>query len=48
MARHTNKTPAWLVGLILAVVIFAAVALLLNLLGYGDDPVVEGLSGLYG
>jgi hypothetical protein len=48
MARHTNKVPAWLAGLILALVIFVAVALLLNVLGYGDDPVVEGLSSLSG
>lgn len=30
-------------GLILAAVVFAVVILVLNVLGYGDDPVVESL-----
>ena len=36
--------PAWLVGLILAAVIFALVFVILATLGYGDDPVVESLT----
>ncbi len=38
MAREKRRRPAWLVGLILAVVVFAIVLLVFNLLGYGDDP----------
>jgi hypothetical protein len=30
--------PAWLIGLVIAVVLFALVLVLLNVLGYGDDP----------
>ena len=46
MAGERRKLPAWLVGLILAAVIFAAVFLILNILGFGDDPVVESLTGI--
>lgn len=35
--------PAWLLGLIIAVVVFVAILLAFNALGFGDDPVVEGL-----
>ena len=42
-ARHRKKPPAWQLGLILAVVVFVVVIVVFNLLGYGDDPVVEGL-----
>lgn len=38
----------WLLGLILAVVLFAFVLLALNLLGFGDDPVIEGLTAMKG
>lgn len=41
MARHRRKPPPWLLGLIIAVVVFAAVLVVFSLLGYGDDPVVE-------
>lgn len=43
MAKHRKQLPAWLLGLILAVIVLALVLLLFNVLGYGDDPVVEGL-----
>jgi hypothetical protein len=39
-----RKIPAWLMGLILAALVFAIVMLVLNVLGFGDDPVVEGLA----
>ena len=45
MARPAPKSPAWLLGLIVAVVVFIVVILVFNALGYGDDPVVESLSG---
>ncbi len=43
MARHRKKLPAWQLGLILAVVLFVGAIVIFNLLGFGDDPVVEGL-----
>jgi hypothetical protein len=46
MPKHTRRMPAWLLGLLVAVAIFAAVILVMNALGYGDDPVVDGL-GLF-
>lgn len=48
VARHAPKIPAWLLGLILAIVVFVVVILVFNALGYGDDPVVEGLSAAVG
>ncbi len=41
MARHREKLPPWLLGLIIAVFVFAAAVVVFSLLGYGDDPVVE-------
>jgi hypothetical protein len=41
MARHSKKIPAWLLGLIIAVVLTAVVLVVANGLGFGDDPVVE-------
>lgn len=46
MTQRTPRIPAWLIGLILAALVFAVVILVLNVLGYGDDPVVEGLAAL--
>jgi uncharacterized membrane protein len=46
VARHTAKIPAWLLGLILAIVVFVVAIVVLNALGYGDDPVVEGLAAV--
>jgi len=46
MEGERPKMPAWLVGLILAAVIFAVVFIVLATLGYGDDPVVESLAGI--
>lgn len=46
MAKHKRKIPAWLAGLAIAIVVFVAVLLVFNALGYGDDPVVEGLGFL--
>lgn len=42
--RHLKRRlPPWLLGLLLAVVVFAAALLVANILGLGDDPVVGGL-----
>jgi hypothetical protein len=46
MARQKRRLPAWLLGLILAAAVFVLVIVLLNALGYGDDPVVESLARL--
>ncbi len=43
MARHRKRPPAWLLGLVLAVIVLVLVLVLFNVLGYGDDPVVEGV-----
>lgn len=43
MASDRKKVPAWLLGLIVAVFVFAAVLLLFSALGFGDDPVVDSL-----
>jgi hypothetical protein len=40
MCDERRRWPPWLVGLIAAVVIFALVFVLMNLLGFGDDPVI--------
>lgn len=44
MAKHRKRMPAWLVGLILAVIVFVAVLVAINALGYGDNPVLESLA----
>lgn len=48
MARHRRKLPAWQAGLILAVALFIGAIVIFNLLGFGDDPVVEGLAANLG
>lgn len=40
MNDEKRRLPPWLVGLIAAVIIFAAVLILMSTLGFGDDPVV--------
>lgn len=35
-----KKMPAWLIGLIIAIVIFAVVLVFANILGFGDDPAI--------
>lgn len=46
MIGHGQKLPTWLVGFILALVLFGIVLLVLSILGLGDDPVVEGAARL--
>jgi hypothetical protein len=43
-----RKLPAWLLGLIIAVFVFAAVLLLFSALGFGDDPVVDSIGSMVG
>jgi heme/copper-type cytochrome/quinol oxidase subunit 4 len=44
MAKHQRKLPAWLVGLMIAVVVTLVAFLVFSALGFGDDPVVESLA----
>lgn len=48
MARHSKKIPAWLLGLIVAVVLTVVVLVVANTLGFGDDPVVESAALIRG
>ncbi|MEX2251287.1 MAG: hypothetical protein WD895_04350 [Acidimicrobiia bacterium] len=41
-----SRLPPWLLGLILAAILFVAALVLANFLGFGDDPVVGGLASL--
>jgi len=43
MADMERRRPAWVLGLLIAIVVFAAVAVISSLLGFGDDPVIESL-----
>jgi len=43
VAKHRRRLQPWLLGLLIAVVVFAVALLALDLLGFGDDPVVEGM-----
>ena len=38
MSDERRQLPPWLMGLILALILFVVVLVVLNLLGYGDDP----------
>lgn len=42
--KPTKQWPPWLVGLILAVVVSVIALLLMNALGYGDDPSVGAMA----
>jgi antibiotic biosynthesis monooxygenase (ABM) superfamily enzyme len=39
-----KQLPAWLVGLLIAVVVFVVVLVVANLLGFGDDPAIGAAS----
>lgn len=43
MGKHERKLPPWLLGLMIAVVVFVVALLALNVLGFGDDPVIGSL-----
>jgi hypothetical protein len=40
--EERRRLPPWLIGLVIAAVIFAVILIGSRLLGFGDDPVVEG------
>lgn len=45
--RHLKRqTPAWLVGLIIAIVLSVIVVVVARMLGYGDDPAIGALGSL--
>lgn len=35
-----KQRPVWLIGLLIAIVLFVIGLVVVNLLGYGDDPVI--------
>ena len=41
MSEQKKPLPAWLLGLIIAVLIFAIGLILFQVLGFGDDPSFE-------
>lgn len=44
MPTESRRMPAWLLGLLIAVVVFVVVLVVFSALGYGDDPVLESAS----
>ena len=44
MSDEKRQLPPWLIGLVLAVVVTVIALVVLNALGYGDDPAVGGLA----
>lgn len=45
--KHLKRQrPPWLLGLILATLLFVVALLVASALGFGDDPVVGGLSSI--
>ncbi|HEY4606189.1 MAG TPA: hypothetical protein VIH55_00960 [Acidimicrobiia bacterium] len=40
MSEERRPIPPWLLGLILAVIVFAIALMVVSALGYGDDPAV--------
>lgn len=43
MGKHKRKLSPWLLGLMIAIVVFALALTAMNVLGFGDDPVVGSL-----
>lgn len=43
MTNGERKIPAWLFGLLIAIVLFTIVLVVSALLGIGDDPVIGSL-----
>lgn len=46
MAKPRRQLPPWLLGLLIAAVVFVIALVVLDALGYGDDPVIEGALAL--
>lgn len=43
MSEKRRRLPPWLIGLFIAIVVFAAALVLFELLGFGDDPVLGSM-----
>lgn len=41
MTNHKQPMPAWLIGMIIAVVLFVIGVVVFQALGFGDNPVLE-------
>ena len=48
VGKHKANMPPWMVGLLIAVVVFAVALIAIDLLGFGDDPVVGSLGPVVG
>ena len=46
MTDRERRMPAWVLGLLIAILVFAVVMVAFSLLGIGDDPVIESISRL--
>lgn len=47
--RHVKRQfPAWLWGLLIAIVIFVIVFFVARMLGYGDDPAIGAVGSILG
>lgn len=46
MTDRERRMPAWVLGLLIAILVFAVVMVVFSLLGIGDDPVIESISRL--
>ena len=44
-SREKRQLPPWLLGLIIAAVVFVVVLIVVQALGFGDDPVLEDAAG---
>jgi len=44
MAKHERRMPAWLLGLLIAIIVFTALVFLAIAFGYGDSPGIEGMA----
>lgn len=44
MSEFKRRLPAWLVGLLIAIVVFVVGLIVFQALGFGDDPVVGALA----
>jgi hypothetical protein len=42
MADNDRRLPAWLLGLLIAIIVFTALFFLAIAFGYGDAPSIEG------
>jgi hypothetical protein len=46
MADNDRRLPAWLLGLLVAIIVFAVLFFLAIAFGYGDAPSIDGIGRL--